>query len=762
MSRRQHRALMNWHRVLECGAICTAHLAMPNAFAEDSDVIAEIVVTAQKRAENVQEVPISISVLAGTQIEQLHATSITDYAAYVPGLTVFDGGSPGKVQISMRGLNPLTSSAMVGTVVDETPLGSSGGWAQESTLSFDMMPYDLDHLEVLKGPQGTLYGANSMGGLLKYVTKAPSLNAFEGRAGAQLSDVHGSSETGTEGRAAINIPLIEDTLGVRASFYKASRPGFVDNPVRAKNDVNSADQDGGRLALLWRMSPALDLKLSAMSQRIQSDSNDAIWFGVSDTTPDPIVDGVRAIDGGFVPAAPISGDLTQRYLAAEPFRKRVHVINGTLNAHLDSFEIVSASSYSRSRTHGLVDLSHAFAYLIPYFSNPAVETGITPFDLRLHLRRFTQELRISSSQPGKFEWLAGAYYSDEKVANEQSVYALTLDRAPLFDVVTASTPTTYEEHALFGNATYRFNERFDVTAGLRYAHNKQRFRQILGGNPDIIGPPSDTPGRSSESVVTYAFSPRLHINDDVMAYARVATGYRPGWPNSALPGVPPALKADRTTNYELGLKAELMARTLLLDLAVYRIDWRKIQLETTNADGISFDINGGKARSKGLELTTAWQPTRGLRLTGNLAYTDAELRQRVDSGFEGFWESGDVLPSAPKWTSSFTGNYTHALGPHWTADLGIGVRHVGANFTKPPSDFFAVKLAEYSAVDLNVGISSDHWSLQLFARNLLDKRAYGFGEYGVGTDVSFQPTIDFVALNPIQPRTIGVSLDVIF
>jgi iron complex outermembrane receptor protein len=226
---------------LGCSVATAALLMAQGAFAQDdADTMEEIVVTAQKRTENVQDVPISISVLGAQQIENLHATELADYAAYVPGLVINNGGSPGQVTITLRGLNPLSSTTMVATVIDEAPVGSSAGWARESLFSFDMMPYDLERVEILKGPQGTLYGANSMGGLLKYVTTAPDLNHFQVRAGADVFSIEGADDLGLSGRIAANFPIVQDKLAIRASYYNGTRPGFIDNPSRAaRTSTNS-------------------------------------------------------------------------------------------------------------------------------------------------------------------------------------------------------------------------------------------------------------------------------------------------------------------------------------------------------------------------------------------------------------------------------------------------------------------------------------------------------------------------------------------
>jgi iron complex outermembrane receptor protein len=737
---------------LGCSVATAALLMAQGAFAQDdADTMEEIVVTAQKRTENVQDVPISISVLGAQQIENLHATELADYAAYVPGLVINNGGSPGQVTITLRGLNPLSSTTMVATVIDEAPVGSSAGWARESLFSFDMMPYDLERVEILKGPQGTLYGANSMGGLLKYVTTAPDLNHFQVRAGADVFSIEGADDLGLSGRIAANFPIVQDKLAIRASYYNGTRPGFIDNPSQGREDINELDQQGGRISLLWKPTENTSLKLSAMFQKLDSADNGIVQS--------PLNGGPTLLnpDARYGVGQPYYGDLTNGFILPQPFKKDVQLYTAVFNADLGAVDFVSATSYSKVKTKQVQDASDIFGFLVEALTG---EPGATPFILEMDLERFTQEFRISSPQGGRFEWLLGAYYSDEKVVNDQTIDGVTLDNvpiAPLDNFVFASVPSDYKEIAAFANATFKFTDRFDVTAGVRFAHNKQGFRQITGGLEAVIGPASDVPGKSKESVFTYAISPRFHINDDVMIYGRVASGYRPGGPNVTFPGVPPQIDADTITNYEAGIKAEFLDRKVLFDLAVYHITWKDIQL-STGAGGVSWGINGGTAESSGLELSTAWQPIRDLRFGFNLGYNDAHLTEDVVLVSGGTWRSGDDLPYAPRWTASFVANYRVPLANDWNADMGLGVRYSGESFSQPNHDLLSLKNKAYTALDAHLGVSNDRFKVQLYAKNLTDERAYGANT--VGVDIGDNPL--YAYSTPIQPRTLGVSLDVTF
>jgi iron complex outermembrane receptor protein len=502
------------------------------------------------------------------------------------------------------------------------------------------------------------------------------------------------------------------------------------------------------------MSEDVSLKLTAMQQKLDSADNSTVVFGIVDKTP---VGGF--VDGGFRPTKPIYGDLTSNFALPQYFKKDLKLFSAVFNADLGAIDFISATTYSKQTTRQQQDASSSYAFAIPLLTNPS-QAGYAPFDLALDMERFTQEFRIASPQGERFEWLLGVYYSDEKVNNQQTLDGLDLNGnliPGLDDFVVALVPSDYKEIAAFANATLKVTDKFDITAGVRFAHNKQGFHQITYGIEAIIGPASNTPGASKESVFTYAVSPQYHFNEDVMAYARVATGYRPGGPNVSLPGVPSQIDADRTTNYELGLKAEFFGRKVLFDLAVFKIDWDKIQLTSTNGQ-VSFGINGGTATSQGFELSTAYQPVRDLRLGFNLAYTDAHLTAPVDTGFAGIWQSGDDLPGAPRWTASWTFDYKHPLTDDWNADFSAGVRYVGKSFSAPNHDRFMIPLEAYTALDAAIGVSNPRYRLQFYAKNLTDERAYGANT--VGVDIGDNPL--YAYSTPIQPRTLGVSLDVTF
>src|SRR5690606_20613662 len=226
----------------------TAPEAAPTA--PDATELDRVVVTANKRQENIREVATAITRIGEQQLENLNATQMADYASYVPGLQMQSSGTPGQVQVSMRGIAAMSPGSTVGTYVDETPVGSNSLYQQATLYQLDLLPYDIESIEVLRGPQGTLYGAGAMGGLIKYTMRRPDTSQREFRFGGGLSSV-ADGDTGHSYRFGMNLPSVEDVFALRASFARNTLPGYVDNPVDGRRDINRGEQTSARVSLRW-------------------------------------------------------------------------------------------------------------------------------------------------------------------------------------------------------------------------------------------------------------------------------------------------------------------------------------------------------------------------------------------------------------------------------------------------------------------------------------------------------------------------------
>lgn len=719
--------------ILGAAAIAPVRAAMAQSAAAGSDqgaTLQEVVVTAQKRREDIQTVPISMTAIGQEALERLHATQLADFAGYIPSLQMEFNGTPAQGSISLRGIPPLGSGATIANYLDETPLNGSSLYGNASAAVLDLLPFDIQSVEVLRGPQGTLYGANALGGLIKYVTKLPDLDHVSGRLGGDTFSLDGAGKAGYGGHANINLPILPGRLAVSASFAREQTPGIIDNALSGAKSQNPYSEQVGRLALLWKPNDDISLSLSGIQQKVEADNNTYVAL-------EP------------VSLQPIYGKLKNNNILAEPSTQDLDYFSATLNVNLGWADLVSATSYSNTRFDSVTDASLLYGVLFPVFGAPA---GKSAFDLDVQLRKTTEEIRLASKPGDTFEWLVGGFYDHEGSENNQLVTAQSFDGAPipgLDPLENASVPSLYREYAFFGDLTYKFNRSFDVSAGLRWSRNDQDFKEISSGS---ILPPATTPGSSSQSVVTYSAGPRWHITPDTMAYARVASGYQPGGPNVVVPGVPPEVAADKLTNYEVGLKTTLDDRRLQVDVAAFYIDWTAIQVNHSNGV-VSYLVNGGTASSEGFELSTLYMPVEGLRLGLNAAYADAKLTEDVPS-INGV--SGDPLPYVAKWTGSATADYAFLQRAGWTARVGGGLRLTGKRESDLAHSPYALPLSSYGALDLNAEVSNDRWTIRLFSKNVTNRVVY-VSEFPVNNGLTGATTqVEGV---PLEPRTIGVGVD---
>ncbi|UYB52011.1 TonB-dependent receptor [Xanthomonas sp. AM6] len=735
------------------------------ATAERLATLDKVEVTANKRVENVRDVAASISVLGERQLENLGASSLADYASLIPGMQVQDNGSPGQTSVSLRGISALSSGATVATYIDEVPVGSSGIYQGANTLMLDVLPYDITRVEVLRGPQGTLYGAGAIGGLLKYVARAPDLSGDELRLGVGLRSVAGG-EHAWNTRFGASVPLQEDRLGLRMSFARNGLPGYTDNATDGRKDINGGEQIGARGALFWD-GDAVDLNLSVLQQRIDADDR-----GGTALDPDTL--------------APLFGDRVDRTWQPQPFSKRLTLTSLSLDWDLGWADLVSATGWSQTDTMTQTDATIQFgevANLLLGLPEPGSSFVRYTFDLD----KITQELRLSSKSGGAFEWLLGAFYTKEDALQSQLATLRQRDGAALpapydqsYSTLTLlGMPSTYKELAVFANGSWRIGERFKLDAGVRQARNEQWFSQNV--SEGILVPLGDTPGESEEDVFTWSLSPQFKLGQDSMLYARVATGYQPGGPNVALPGIPPKVDSSMLTSYELGLKSQLADRRVQLDLAAFRIEWDDIQVGAS-FNGIGGLVNGGEASSEGAELSALFLATDRWSVGVNVAYTKARIKNDFEptvipqDGFDVVLNSGlagDRMPYAPRLSWALNTEYAFATAGGFNGQVGASLRGVGSQVNATterqritaPGDPATVldetitaplQLDSYRVLDLYAGIGRNNWELRLYANNVTDEDAWS-SLTSLDSEVSGTPVQ--VTAVPIRPRTVGVELD---
>jgi len=719
-------------------ALCAPALAFEDA-AEDgtqpaaSQVRDVIIVTAQKREEAITDIPASISVVSGERLQNMGVGSLADYAAYVPGVNVGSGGSPGQTSITLRGIAPVGPGATVSTHIDDTPLGGSSNYSRASVFALDLFPNDIERVEILRGPQGTLYGASAMGGLLRYVTRTPDPSGFSAQMAGEMFSVADASSLGYGARGRVNVPLA-DNAAFSASLFTRETPGYVDNTLTGRSDQNELTQTGGRLAFFLEPASNFTINLSAMFQNIDSADNAQVYL-------DPAT--LQTFDG----------PRTTRNQLAEPFEKRERYYAARLNWDIGFADLTSITSFSNIVNNQTQDASTIYGVLFPLFTGGAVPPGLSEFNILLDLEKITQEFRLTSSGDGPWQWMAGLFYTQEDSVNQQIATALDMSGSSipgLDPLAIVGLPSSYEEIAIFGNMSFDVTDRLTLGLGGRLARNEQDFAQISDG--PLVGGFQEVPGDSSETVFTYMASATFDVTDQTMLYGRIASGYRPGGPNVALPGVPPQVDADRLVNYEVGIKSDFWDGRALIEATAFWIEWEDIQLATA-AGGLSWLTNGDTARSRGIEFQGVVAPVEGLRLGLNAAFVDSVLTADAPDLSA---VSGDRLPGVPRYNYSLTADYSWGLENGWDASVGGGIRWIGDRNVSYPGSANFMKLDSYHSVDLNAEITNGSWALRGYVRNLTDEDVYLSGTRM--TDAFGAPT--FVMSSLLQPRTVGLVLSV--
>ena len=731
----------------------------------------EIIVTAQRRAQTLLKIPQSISVIGGEALERQQAKTFADYANLVPGLNVTQD-FPGQTRLILRGINTGSVGSTVAVYVDDVPYGQSGSLANGGILAGDFDTFDVSRIEVLRGPQGTLYGSNSLGGVLKYVTNAPSSDKLEARGQAGVETVRDGG-TGFLGNAMINVPL-GDTLAVRASGFFHRTPGEIDRIGLPGKNVDRADSYGGRVSLLFKPNDRLSARVTAILQNIDVDSPSS--FTADSATLRP-VDPITGLS---------TGKHQLRYERYPEFHKiDYRLYSGMLDYDAGFATLSSITSYATQKQNQITDISTNAARGLA----GAIYGGANPNDVGLAftnnagLKKFTEEVRLVSSKSSVFDYVIGAYYTHEKTALDQEYLPFSLASEALIPTASTFGPFTfsrfvfanidarYREIAAYANGTLHLGERFDITVGGRYSHNKQSSSQVV----NQLGNGSPVNGRSKEGVFTWSVAPRFEINDRVAIYGRVAKGYRPGGPNfipaGAPAGFPAEFNSDTLISYETGVKAQTADRSFSIDASGFYVDWKNIQIlssANTDAGPVGVNANGGRARTYGIEATATLRPTRGLDFTINAAWTRAKLRDdtvtpggiNLAGGLR-----GDELPFVPRISANVSADYRWALGSTTTAFVGGDVHlqdDQKAGFSAAYRAVYnqQINLDGYATVNLRAGADIGRFTVQVYARNLFDSRgllnADGY-PFAVPPALGGQ-NLNLINATSIRPRTIGATV----
>ncbi len=724
--------------------------AAANGTATSSDD-EDIVVTAQKREQTLINVPLSVSVVSGATLERQQAFRFEDYLKLVPGLQL-NQDTPGEGRLVIRGINTGGVASTVAVYVDETPFGSSSGLVNGATLAGDFDTFDVARVEVLRGPQGTLYGASSLGGVLKFVTNAPETDKLVVRGHAGIEAVKGG-DVSYYGQAVVNVPLTS-TLAVRGTGYYRKDGGFIDSIGTAgsnlHNNIDGAKTYGGRASLLFTPNDQLSVRLSAMLQNIEVKAPSIV-------ESDPATLGT------------LYGRPSQSEFVPQFSNIRYRVYNGTVNFDLGFATLTSSSSYATQnlafRSDATTDLSGLIAaiFKVPNQLYLAQQTND---------KKYTQEVRLASKSSSVFEWLVGGYYTHEDGLIRQRYVPVT--PGTLTEILPPALPllanvslaSTYEEEAGFANGTLHLGSRLDIDFGGRYSHNNQHAQQINDGV--LVGGPATLPvARSSENVFTYSAGPKFKLNDHASIYARVAKGFRPGGPNvlpPPVPGVvtppPPATyHSDTVISYEGGIKVETADHSFGIDVSAFHIDWNNIQLLAV-VNNFGVNTNAGRAVSDGAEFTMTVRPTGGFDISVNGAFTNARLKTDTDPIVGGL--AGDQLPYTPKYSVGVNGDYRWSLGTQTAAFTGASLRFLSNQSGSFDPNYktavgHGVRVPSYQVIDLRAGVEFGKFTVQAYAKNINDAMGRTSNS-PLKANGSFNYPNGALGTGVIRPRTIGLAL----
>ncbi len=761
-------------------ALSVAALMIPMAaFATDpldDNLIDEIIVTAQKREAALQDVPFSIAAMTDSQIRDTGSTGIAELARNVAGLTITDLG-PGQSQVSIRGIS-------AGQVVRDLVGGvkeSVGVYLDESAISQalftpDLDLFDLERFEVLRGPQGTLYGAGSASGTLRYITRQPQLGEFEGTAEAS---VYSGTDTDVGGgiKAALNFPLGE-IAALRLVGYYDEIAGFIDSyyPDRdVREDVNSGEKTGGRISLLFQPTENISITPRLVYQKLETDGYPRI--DVYSLLGNPYTTTETPVDPGE------RGQVTQ---FREGIEDEFTLADLKMEFGLGDLTLTSVSSYTdrnvvvlrdASQLTGSVTLSIAGATPLP---SAQVRLNSPLYD-ETSLKAFSQELRLASDGEGNFEWLVGAFYQDidreygqnlptpgyDALMGSLGVPPSSVFNAPPDTPYFSQVPFSFKQMALFGEATLRFGEHWALTGGLRY-YDFDEDRTLTFAGVFADQGYTDEPGSTSSD----GYSPRAILsfepNDDVLLSAQVARGFRLGGINDplnvtlctaadlAIYNGQPTFDDEEVLNYELGAKTRLAGGRVTFNAAVFYSDIDNLQVIADAGSCSSRIVLNAQAESMGAEMELVARAGEHLDLGLSATYVQAEITEtRNDANgnpIAGI-RDGNRLPTSPEWQAAASATYNWQFSSQLDGFANFTYQYVGSSWTQladqespfgcvgvtagctGPGFFsfgnptvsgftFEPELPDYDIGNLRLGIKGAQWEAAVFLNNLWDERAF--------------------------------------
>jgi iron complex outermembrane recepter protein len=762
-----------------------------------------ITVTAQKRSENAQDVPISIQVLGSQQLDELQINDFEDYAKLLPSVSITPNG-PGFGQVYMRGVasggdgNHSASLPSVGLYLDEQPITTIQG-------ALDIHVYDIERVEALSGPQGTLYGASSQSGTIKLITKKPDASGFAAGYGVEINSV----ENGGIGHVAegfVNVP-ISDRMALRAVGWQKRDAGYIDNvrtqrtyPTsgivednagRAEDDYNGVDTVGARVALQFDLNDNWTITPTLMGQRQKADG----FFAYDSTL------GERKVGHNY----PETGD--DRWAQAAL----------TVQGKIGNFDLVYAFAHLKRDVDTESDYSdYGYWYdtLAGYgayfvddggnFVNPA--QFIQAED---RYKKTSHELRISSPQENRFRFVAGLFWQDQFHDIQQRYrinnLASSLSVRGWEDTIWLTKQERNDrDRAIFGELSFDFTDKLTGTVGLRHFQANNSLEGYFGFSEGYLAQGSTPPDRrygQAACIVQYGSNPAnwptfngapckffdksvkekdtlgkanltYKFGEDKLIYTTWSEGYRPGGINRR--GTLPPYETDFLTNYEFGWKTSWMDNRLRFNGAMFWQDWEDFQFAVLGQNGLTEIRNANQARIRGLEMDVNWAATYNLRLSGGVGFYDAELTENYCGALDANNKpiTNCANPQAPKGTrlpitadvkANVTARYNFDVGSYeayWQGSLVHEGRRTsdlrvfdGTASAGPGAREILGDLPGYELLDLSFGVSKNNWSVDLFIKNVFDENAQ-FNRFAQCNESICGSQVYVVSG---QPRTIGVK-----
>lgn len=732
----------------------------------------EVVVTATKRSQSLQDIPMSVSAVTGDSLERAGIQDFEDIANSVPSLS-FKSAGPGRTKLNIRGISAATGFApTVSYYIDEMPISSISSGSSTSFAQTVVSPkmFDLDRVEVLRGPQGTIFGSSSMGGTVRLITGQPNIDEFEAKVAGEISDTDEGGLNYTL-NGMVNSPLT-DKAALRVVASRTDNDGYIDRAVAGsvvEEDVNNEETTSVRASLRWELDDSSYIQPVVFTQNTEMNGKP-----------------------NFDATAADNGTLTQNrdFDLAEPFEDDFTMTSLTYSKDFSGFSLLANVSNIDREFNNVENIAQPLASVgLPIFAGIAAEELVEQDDT-------TYEVRLSSNASSKVQWVAGLYRKDVDIdagyrmqrGFEQTLVAI--GATPFEGVANTQENKTYEESAIFGEATFAVSDKLDLTVGLRYldydfAQTKTDWGLVFGAFTQADATPLAV--TAEDDSFNYRITLAWDYSETGQLYFTSSDATRPGGGNRSVPrstvnspatatpfacnndlnalgieGSPDSFDGDEVQNFELGWKADL-SDSVRINAAAYRINWDDIQqvVNTSQACGINFTANLGEAESTGLEVELTAALSDNFKLTAGLGLTNAEFSETISLGGTNLVTDGAALPDVPETTFSISGDYTFPMekGDFFLLSSLSYVDETLEIAGDENTDVSGNGIVQgnvrpsYTLLDLRLGYAShDNWEAALFIDNATNEEA--FFSY---SDVLALPTGTFDRTVRNRPRTIGVS-----